>query len=453
MTSRNEAINGNQINVRQLLDNSPLSTFQKFIIFLGFLIVLADGFDVVIMGFVGPALKEAWGWSNQDLAPVLSAALFGLTFGALTAGPLGDKFGRRKVLCTSVMIFGVFTLLVATATSQTSFIIYRFIAGFAMGGIMPMVATLVKEFSPATKSSLMVTMVFAGFTGGAAGGGFIAKWMIPHFGWESVFILGGIFPIIISIIMGLTLPESLTFLVHKGHSREKIRKIVDKCVPGVTNDQTTFIVPEPPQVTDKNPIRIALSPFYRVGSIVLWMGYFCHLFMVYLLGSWMPTMMKDSGMSFSDAAIISALFQLGGPIGSIMQGWLMDKLPQNKVVISAYVTGCLYLLWMSNVGDNFALLCLTSFLVGGAFNGGGTAFNALSSNFFPLAARATGNSWMHGIGRTGAILSAFAGAWMLDAGWNFSTVALALMATSGVIIILLIIKDIVYRNSHAEHHA
>lgn len=175
--------------MRALLDSRPVGPWQKWMILLCFLVVVMDGFDVVIMGFVGPALKEAWGWTNDDLAPVLSAALVGLTLGALTAGPLGDRFGRRKVLCGSVMLFGLFTLLVACADSQWQFIVCRFIAGFAMGGIMPMVATFAKEFSPASRSSLLVTIVFSGFTVGAAGGGFLSAWLVPHHGWESVLLV------------------------------------------------------------------------------------------------------------------------------------------------------------------------------------------------------------------------------------------------------------------------
>ncbi|CRZ21410.1 aromatic acid/H+ symport family MFS transporter [Kingella kingae] len=441
-------MSGNNIDVRELLDSRDVSAYQKFIVFISFLIVVMDGFDVVIMGFVGPALKEAWNWTNSDLAPVLSAALFGLTFGALTAGPLGDKFGRRKVLTASVFIFGLFTLLVATASSKTEFIVYRFIAGFAMGGIMPMVATLVKEYSPVKRVSLLVTIVFAGFTVGAAGGGFLAAWMVPHFSWASVFVLGGVLPIITAVVMFFTLPESLTFLVLKGGQCEEICKIVERCAPGVTTADTTFTVPTPPNTsTDvkESPIQIALNSHYRLGSILLWSSYFLHLFLVYLLGSWMPTMIKESGMTTSQAAIISAMFQLGGPLGSVMLGWFMDKFEPHRVITSAYVLGAIMLVVMSNIGGEYLLMCIVAFVIGAGFNGGGTAMNALSSNFFPLPARATGNSWMHGIGRTGAIISAFAGAWMLNAGWNFSTVALALTVPAVFIGILLTVKFLRYR--------
>ncbi|MCP1772429.1 AAHS family 4-hydroxybenzoate transporter-like MFS transporter [Neisseria perflava] len=439
--------NPNEINVRTLLDSRDVSTYQKLVIFLCFLIVVMDGFDVVIMGFVGPSLKEAWNLSNSDLAPVLSAALFGLTIGALTAGPFGDRFGRRKVLIVSVFIFGLFTLLVACATQIWHMIVFRFIAGFAMGGIMPMVATLAKEYSPERRSALLVTIVFAGFTVGAAGGGFLAAWLIPHWGWESVFVFGGAVPLMLSVFMFFKLPESLAFMVHKGANTAAIRKVVELCAPGSTTDKSTFFIPTPVAVkSDTNPIKTILNGYYGKGTILLWVVYFSHLFLVYLLGSWMPTMIKESGMTAAQASIISAMFQLGGPLGSVLLGWFMDRFEPHRVLSLSYFSGAVVLLLMSNLGAEYFLLCLTSFYIGAAFNGGGTGMNALSSNFFPLSARATGNSWMHGIGRIGAIISAFAGAWMLNAGWNFATVALALTIPALINSAVLTAKYYLYRN-------
>ena len=391
---------------------------------------------------------------------MLSAALVGLTLGALTAGPLGDRFGRRRVLCSSVMLFGLFTLLVACADSRWQFIVCRFIAGFAMGGIMPMVATFAREVSPASRSSLLVTIVFSGFTVGAAGsgqraagsgrraagGGFLSAWLVPHHGWESVFVLGGAVPLLLSVVMAFFLPESLTFLVHRGGSRAQIRRIVEHCAPGCTDEQTTYVVPEPPKVEGAtNPVRIVLNAHYRLGSLMLWLAYFLHLFLVFLLGSWMPTMIRDSGMQTNEASIISAMFQLGGPLGSVMLGWLMDRYSPHRMLALAYAIGAVMLLLMSSVAGHYVPMCVVAFLIGVGFNGGGTGMNALSTNFFPLPARATGNSWMHGIGRTGAIISAFAGAWMLNAGWNFSQVAMALTVPAFAVSAALMVKYLRYR--------
>ena len=434
------------IDVRALLDSRPVGRWQKWMILLCFLVVVMDGFDVVIMGFVGPALKEAWGWTNDDLAPVLSAALVGLSVGALGAGPLGDRFGRRRVLCASVLLFGLFTLLVGMADSRWQFMVCRFIAGCAMGGIMPMVATFAKEISPASRSSLLVTIVFAGFTVGAAGGGFLSAWLVPHHGWQSVFVFGGVVPILLSLVMAFALPESLTFLVHRGGNHAEVRKIIERCAPGSSSERTAFVVPEPPKVEGAtNPVRIALNDHYRLGSLMLWSAYFLHLFLVYLLSSWMPTMIRESGMEPHEASIISAMFQLGGPLGSVMLGWLMDRYSPHWTLALAYATGAVMLVLMSSIGGHYVLMCAVAFLIGAGFNGGGTGMNALSTNFFPLPARATGNSWMHGIGRTGAILSALAGAWMLNAGWNFSQVAMALTVPAFAVSVALMVKYLRYR--------
>ncbi|WP_274585575.1 aromatic acid/H+ symport family MFS transporter [Neisseria leonii] len=435
-----------EINVRALLDSCGISLYQKLVIFLCFLIVVMDGFDVVIMGFVAPSLREAWQLSNNELAPVISAALFGLTFGALTAGPLGDRFGRRKVLIASVFTFGLFTLLAAFSTEIWHLIAKRFIAGFAMGGIMPMAATLAKEYSPQRHSALLVTVVFAGFTVGAAGGGFLAAWMIPKWGWESVFVFGGVLPMLLSVFMLFKLPESLAFMVYRGDRRETVRAIVERCAPGSTTAHSTFSIPSAPAASGgRNPVKTVLNPHYRSGTLLLWFIYFSHLFLVYLLGSWMPTMLRESAMSLEQASIISAMFQLGGPLGSVLLGWLMDRFEPHRILSLSYLSGAAVLVLMSSLGTDYLLLCLTAFYIGAAFNGGGTGMNALSSNFFPLSARATGNGWMHGIGRTGAIISAFAGAWMLNAGWNFPTVALALTVPAMLIAAALNIKYILYR--------
>ncbi|ASK28100.1 MFS transporter [Neisseria chenwenguii] len=430
----------NEINVRALLDHRGVSRYQKTVIFLCFLIVLMDGFDVVIMGFVAPSLKAAWNLSNSDLAPVLSAALFGLTFGALGTGPLGDRFGRRKVLIACVFTFGLFTLLVALAAEVRQMMAFRFIAGLAMGGIMPMVATLAKEYSPVRRSALLVTVVFAGFTVGAAGGGFLAAWLIPHWGWHSVFVFGGVMPVLLSVYMMFKLPESLAFMVHKGTDRAEIRKIVEACAPGSTNENSVFTLPAAAVQTDANPMKTVFNSHYAKGTLLLWIIYFSHLFLVYLLGNWMPTMINESGMTAEQASVISAMFQLGGPLGSIMLGWFMDRFEAHRILALSYFSGAAVLVVMSGLGAQYLLLCLTSFFIGAAFNGGGTGMNALSSNFFPLSARATGNSWMHGVGRTGAIVSAYAGSWMLNMGWNFSTIAFALTVPALIISASLMLK-------------
>lgn len=439
-----------EINVRELLDKNPISPYQKLVILLCFLIVVADGFDVAIMGFVAPSLKSAWQLSNNALAPVLSAALAGLAVGAMITGVLADKFGRRKILIGNVLCFGLFTLLVAQAHSITELVIYRFIAGCAMGGIMPNAATLVTEFAPARKRAFLITVVFAGFTVGAAGGGFLAAWLIPQYGWQSVFVLGGIVPLILAAVMFVWLPESIGFLVHKQGDKAKIRQLVEKCVPHSTTEASVFRLPENTLLNEtaatQTPVQTILNTHYRTGTLLLWLAYFSHLFLVYLLGSWMPTMITESGMTPAQASIITAMFQLGGPLGSVAVGWLMDRFHADRTLAIWYVLGAAVLVALSDVGGNYGLMCVLAFALGTSLNGGGTGMNALSSMFFPLPARATGNGWMHGIGRIGAFASAFVGAWFLNWGWQFQTVLTVLAIPVFVVGSAIWIKGMIYKN-------
>lgn len=432
------------MNIREFLDKNKTSPYQYMIIGLMFLTVIMDGIDVAIMGFLLPELKRQWGVGNLEMAPVLSSALFGLAIGAMIAGPIADKVGRKLVLVCCVFTFGLFTLMGATSETTTSLIVYRFIAGLAMGGVMPQAATLITEYSPARAKSLFVTIVFAGFTVGAASGGFIASWMIGHYGWQSVLLVCGGMPVVFSFVLAFLLPESMIFMVFKKKPKDKIIAILNRIKPNVANHDTVFELSKN-VVQENSSIKVVLSKQYLVGSLCLWFTYFAGLFVVYLLGSWLPTITESAGFSLQQAAIIGAVFQLGGPLGSVCLGWFMDRYNPNLVLVVSYAIGSFFLILMSYLSIYYALLLMTVFFVGFCFNGANTGMNALSSIFFPVSARATGNSWMHGIGRVGAIVSAYAGAFMLDGGWGLNQVLLFLLIPAMMMIILIMIKKVWYQ--------
>ena len=214
------------LDVQTFLDTQPFSAFQWRIFALCFLIVLLDGFDTAAIGYIAPSLIQEWGVTKPALAPVLSAALFGLAGGALSAGPLADRFGRKAVLNASVLVFAVACLASAFATDLQSLTVWRFVTGLGLGAAMPNAVTMMSEYCPSARRAMLTNAMFCGFPLGAAFGGFLAAWMIPHFGWRSVLVLGGVAPLVLLVLMLLLLPESIRYMVAKGQPTERIRAVL-----------------------------------------------------------------------------------------------------------------------------------------------------------------------------------------------------------------------------------
>lgn len=200
----------------------------------------------------------------------------------------------------------------------------------------------------------------------------------------------------------------------------RIRAILNRLYPGQISDNVTFILPAQPAAG--NAMRIVLSRQYGFGSLMLWLVYFMGLFLVYILGSWLPTLVKAVGMTVSQAAIMTAIYQAGGTLGSLFAGWLMDRINPHRALGIIYAVGGLFTMAMGYAAGSFALLCMLAFISGACLNGANTGMNALSARYYPTQARATGSSWMHGVGRIGAILSAFAGAEMMALNLPFESV-------------------------------
>ena len=428
-----------RLDVRELINTNPLSRYQKLVIFLGFCVIALDGFDIAIMGFIAPTLKQEWGVSNHELGFVISTALIGLALGALFSGPLADWLGRKKIIINSVFFFGFWTIATAFSQNIEQMIFFRFMTGLGLGAAMPNMSTLVSEYAPERQRSFIITVIFCGFTFGAAIGGFAASWLIPQFGWHSLMALGGILPLLFAPLLIWKLPESARFLVIKQAPVARIHAILQRFYPGQVSENVSFILPQQP--INSSAMRIVLSRDYLFGSLMLWLIYFMGLFLVYILGSWLPTLVKEIGLTVSQAAIMTALYQAGGTVGSLFAGWLMDKINPHRALGIIFAVGGLFTMAIGYAGVNFPLLCSLAFVSGACLNGANTGMNALSARFYPTQARATGSSWMHGVGRIGAILSAFAGAEMLAMGLDFRSVFLILGIPAALTVLGLAAKS------------
>lgn len=439
-----------ELNIREFIDGRKLSKLQFMLITIGLISALLDGLDVVIIGFIAPALKADWGLTNNDLAPIMSAALAGLAFGAIALGPLSDKIGRKKILCLCLFGFGVFTLLTAMSSTITEIVIWRFFTGIFMGGILPQIVTLVTDYCPLRMNGRLVTSIIAAYTVGCALGGFLAAWIIPDFGWRMLLAIVGIMPIIVALIAIKLVPESIGYMVAKKFPEEKIKTIAAKIDSTIDLSKIRFIVKNDNDKQLKNPVKFILSKKYRFETIGLWWCYGVGVYVVYLLSSWLPILISSNGFTPAQASIISAFFQLGGPIGCILTGYLMDKIDHHFGMIIAYLCSTCALLAAGLLEPNYLTYAIVCMFMGMWAHGTNAGLNSLSSSTYPVEARATGNSFMHGIARIGAVLSIFAGAIMLNAGFSPQGIFLSLIIPVLSVIVLVSLMKIRKKRRLAE---
>src|SRR6201987_2422404 len=219
------------VDVQTFLNEHPFSRFQWVIFGLCFWVVLRAEFDTAAIRYIAPSLITEWGLERPALAPVLSAALFGLAAGALSSGPLADRLGRKAVLLGSVLIMGAACLMSAFAGSLDQLVVWRFITGVGLGAAMPNAVTLMSEYCPDGRRATLTNAMFCGFPLGAAFGGFLAAWMIPQFGWRSVLMLGGAAPLVLAAAMLALLPESVRYMVAKAQPVERVRAALARISP------------------------------------------------------------------------------------------------------------------------------------------------------------------------------------------------------------------------------
>ncbi|KAF1054248.1 MAG: 4-hydroxybenzoate transporter PcaK [Stenotrophomonas maltophilia] len=406
------------VDVKAWIDQRPVGAFQWLILSLCFLIVLCDGFDVAVMGFIAPSLMQEWGLSRAAFGPVMSAGMIGLAIGALTAGPYADRLGRKRILLIAVTGFSVLSLCCAFARSPLELAGLRLLIGIALGAALPNCTTLLSEYLPERRRSLLITVMFTGFNMGSGLGGFLAAWLIPQHGWQAVLLAGGILPLCLLPLLWLWLPESARFLAaHKAPASEIAAAL--KRLGGEFAADTRFTVSEPP-AQHKAPVRLLFSERYRLGTLALWATYFMGLLVIYLTMGWLPTLLRDGGLPIERAATITGLFQIGGTVGAILVGWIMDRRNPNRVIAVAYAFGGLFIVSLGSLSLESSLLAVGVSAAGFCMSGAQTGLNAFAPGYYPTEFRATGVSWMLGIGRFGAIFGSLIGGAVLSLGLSQS---------------------------------
>jgi len=385
----------------QLLENRPLSRVQVRTLVLIGCLVLMDGFDVQAVGFVAPALVRAWRLQPAELGPVFSAGLFGMLLGSTTLSLVADRVGRRPVLIGSTLFFTVCVSSTAAAGTVPQLIILRCLTGFGIGGVMANAVTLASEYCPAARRASLLLLISCGFTAGAMLGGVISGVLIPRTGWASVFIVGGLLPIVIVPWLFRELPESLPFLAAVS-DRGRLRYWLARLNPH------SAALPEFAACPPKGPrIKVSVLELFRSGrgrhSVLLWCISFANLLNLFFLSSWLPLLAGRMGYSDSQSVMIGVCLQLGGLLGALTLGPLIDRFGFYRVLGPAFALGAVTIAAIGWPGLALAVLFAMVLIAGACIVGGQPGINTLAACLYPVQFRATGVGWCLGIGRAGSI--------------------------------------------------
>nr|WP_314836189.1 aromatic acid/H+ symport family MFS transporter [uncultured Flavobacterium sp.] len=425
-----------KIDFHHLIDNAKFNRFHWMVLFWSALIIIFDGYDLVIYGVVLPLLMEKWNLTPLEAGTLGSYALFGMMFGALIFGTLSDKIGRKKAIIICIFLFSGFTFVTGFAETPLQFGILRFLAGLGIGGVMPNVVALMTEYSPKKIRSTLVTIMFSGYSVGgmlSAGLGIV---LIPNFGWQSVFYVG-LVPILLLPLIIKFLPDSVGFLVKQGR--------IDESVIILSKIDPTYI----PQKGDdleiggekiKGASVAKLFKHNRAAStIMFWVAFFCCLLMVYGLNSWLPKLMNKAGYELGSSLTFLLVLNFGAILGAVGGGWLGDKFNLKTVLISFFAVAAISLSLLGFKNSTLVLYILIA-IAGATTIGTQILCYAYVAQYYPINIRSSGIGWASGIGRIGAILGPVLGGTLmsLNMPFEYNFVAFAVPGAIGALAVCFI---------------
>jgi len=429
--------------IEDFIDTRPFSPFQRTLLVLCFLVVAIDGFDTAAIGFLAPAIRAQWHVAPAAMAPLFGAGLFGLMAGALLFGPLADRFGRKTLLVATTAFFGLASLASMLAPDLGTLIVLRFLTGLGLGGAMPNAITLTSEYCPRPRRSGLVTLMFCGFTIGSALGGIASAQLLPVIGWRGMLALGGILPLLLAPVLALRLPESLRFLVARGRAPERLLAIARRLDPALP-DTHRFV---PDAASAASPVGELFRGGMLTGTLLLWATFFASLLIVYLVSSWTPTLLASIGVPLQRAALVTAMFQVGGTVGAIALGRLMDRFDPYRVLGTAYLAAAGFIVLCAGSAGSTWLLAAAIFGVGFCVSGSQVGVNALTAAYYPTSSRATGVSWSNAVGRCGSVLGSMAGGSMMAMDLGFQAIFSALAVPAVVAAAALTLMGLLTRRN------
>lgn len=406
------------LNVSEIIDRRSMGTFQIWTVVLGGLVLVLDGFDSLTITYVTPSIAEAMHIPVARFDIVLTASLIGLMAAALTTGPIADRWGRKWPVILSTLSFAVFSLLSANAQTRGELVLLRLLTGIGLGGAMPNVVALASEYIPKRLLSSLVPILFVGMPLGGTLSGFASRAMIPVWGWRSVFLLGGILPLAIAIILIFALPESIQFLAVRGKESQKIGGILARIAPEAVQSDAPIVIVPAGEKQKGVPVKHLFTDGRAAGTILLWIPYFMNLLLIYFLGSWLPALLREEGMSVRAAVTASAFVSFGGILGCLIEGKMLRRWGASAILAFEYALAGLLIGSFALIPVSYGVMLAMTFATGLMIIGAQGGLNALAARFYPVSVRSTGVGWALGVGRIGSIVGPMIGGALLRLGWR-----------------------------------
>lgn len=390
------------VNIQKLIDDSSFNGFHRSILAWCFVILVLDGYDLGVVGAALPSIMKQMGVTATTAGFMASSALFGMMLGAMFFGALADKLGRRKMLALCIGLFSIFTAAAGLTHDPVSFSVTRFIAGLGIGGVLPIAAAQMGEFSPVSIRARLVALVFAGYAVGGVLVALIGKQLIADYGWQSTFFVAGL-PLLLIPFMLKALPESVPFLVQRGRN-DDLQHIAMRVAPhqAIAPDAQFQLAAIDRQ--SKAPVLALFGDGRGFSTVMIWVAFFFGLFMVYALSSWLTKLLALAGYSLGSALNFVLIFNTGAILGAVGGAWLGDKFNIKSVLICLYGLGAVSLAALGFIKSD-ALLSIVVFIVGASTLGTQLVAYAFAAAFYPASIRSTGVGFASGVGRAGGILA------------------------------------------------
>ena len=352
---------------------------------------------------------------------MFSAALAGLALGAFLLGPLADRVGRKRVLVGATFCFGVFTLATAYADDLPELLTCRFLTGLGLGGAMPSFISLASEYVPKARRATVISLLWAGFPLGGVIGGVLGSWIIPAYGWQSIFLVGGVLPILLSVILAMVLPESVSFLVAAGKPADRIGRTLRRIFPDLFDRGRNALRTGQGNHAQGHRVR-AVQVRSRSGNVLLWVSFFFAFMILVTNSSWSPILLRRVGIAPEQTALALALFNFGSLFGSAAAGLLISRLGVLRVLPPTLALGALAYAMVGWSAPSLDAVMMAEGLFGLLLGCASSGLIALSAIYYPVAIRSTGVGWATGIGRLGSVAGPLTVGQMVGAQWDVPTI-------------------------------